>query len=70
MWEIAIAIAGTIPASIYEDMLNARPGGIVRVSNPRNIQFLPRPEASADCKGCGAPLKSYIHHCEYCRRSI
>ena len=23
----------------------------------------------ADCKGCGAPLKAYIHHCEYCRRA-
>jgi hypothetical protein len=22
----------------------------------------------ADCEGCGAPLKAYIHHCEYCRR--
>ena len=24
----------------------------------------------ADCEGCGAPLKAYIHHCEYCRRPI
>jgi hypothetical protein len=23
----------------------------------------------ADCEGCGAPLKAYIHHCEYCRRA-
>lgn len=22
-----------------------------------------------DCEGCGAPLKAYIHHCEYCRRA-
>ncbi len=30
----------------------------------RNLQ--PKPK---DCEGCGAPLKTYIHHCEYCRRA-
>lgn len=28
----------------------------------------PAEPPSTDCKGCGAPLKAYIHHCEYCRR--
>lgn len=70
MWEVVIAMAGCMPPSTYEDLMNARPGGIVRVGHPRNIQLLPRPERASDCKGCGAPLKAYIHHCEYCRRPI
>ena len=40
-----------------QEILDARPGGIARVSKP-----------AKDCEGCGAPLKAYIHHCEYCRR--
>lgn len=28
----------------------------------------PAPQSKGDCEGCGAPLKAYIHHCEYCRR--
>jgi len=69
MREVVIAMAGCMPPSTYEDLLNARPGGIVRVSHPRDIQFLQRPKPAADCKGCGAPLKAYIHNCEYCRRA-
>lgn len=55
------------------ELMDARPGGVVRVDNPSNYQrMLPQLQAPrhADCEGCGAPLKSYTHHCEYCRRAI
>lgn len=52
-----------------QDLLSARPGGIVRVSSPDAVQALSRPKPAVDCKGCGAPLKAYIHQCEYCRRA-
>ena len=53
-----------------QDLLNARPGGIVRVSHPSAVQAIYRPKPAPDCQGCGAPLKAHIHQCEYCRRSI
>lgn len=45
-----------------------RPGGVIHVRNPSDVQWLPKPEPAKECQGCGAPLKAYIHHCEYCRR--
>lgn len=53
-----------------QDLLSARPGGVIRVSSPSSVQLFPRPKPAGDCEGCGAPLKAYIHHCEYCRRPI
>lgn len=42
------------------EMLNAYLGG--RVGNLAAAQ-------AKDCEGCGAPLRAYVHHCEYCRRA-
>ena len=33
---------------------------------PSRVTAEPR---KVECEGCGAPLKAYIHHCEYCRRA-
>lgn len=71
MWEYIGAfgvVTGNDP-QIAQDLLASRPGGIIRVKSPNDVQFLPRAERVSDCKGCGAPLKAYIHHCEYCRRT-
>ena len=64
MWSIVAAVACGEIAGALE-----LPGGIVRVNRPGDVQILPRPDKPAtDCEGCGAPLKAYLHHCEYCRR--
>lgn len=64
MWDY-VAVFGAVNTA---EMLDARPGRIVRVDRPDALQRLPRREQAKDCEGCGAPLKTYIHHCEYCRR--
>lgn len=43
-----------------QEMLNAYLGN--RIINMPAAQH-------KDCQGCGAPLKAYDHHCEYCRRA-
>jgi len=60
---------GKSSAQSLQDLLTDRPGGVIRVSRPDSVQCIPRPKPAGDCKGCGAPLKPYIHHCEYCRRA-
>jgi hypothetical protein len=71
MFEYMVAVGLGEALRLREEILDARPGGIVRVSHPRDIQRLyAQRRKTADCEGCGAPLKAYIHHCEYCRRPI
>lgn len=58
-------------AGIAREMQGTRPGGIIRINYPNDIQWLPPflQGGRVDCYGCGAPLKSYTSHCEYCRRA-
>ena len=53
---------------VAKEMRDLRPGGCIRVNSPSDVQWLQRSKPIADCEGCGAPLRAYIHHCEYCRR--
>lgn len=54
---------------LARSVMDCRPGGLIRVNRPDDVVWLPRPTKTKDCAGCGAPLKAYIHHCEYCRRA-
>jgi hypothetical protein len=67
VYAVAAAVMGNYLAA--QELARTQPGGYVRVSHPNAIQPLPQHQPSGDCEGCGAPLKAYIHHCEYCRRS-
>jgi len=66
----AVMLVSAVAAIEQQRLLDARPGGIVHVPNPYAVQWLPKaqPAAQKDCEGCGAPLRAYLHHCEYCRR--
>lgn len=70
MWEYigAFGISSVDDGQSLQNLISARPGGVIRVSHPDAIQFLPRPVATPDCQGCGAPSSRYQPVCEYCRR--
>jgi hypothetical protein len=65
---------------IQNQMANAYNNQYNSALNQMSSQFVAHPAPTripssgvarkADCEGCGAPLKAYIHHCEYCRRPI
>ena len=70
MWEY-IGAFGVVEgdAKAVQDLLAARPGGIIQIKEPGVFQHWRSERPTEDCKGCGAPLNTYIHHCEYCRRA-
>jgi len=68
-----------VDRGIQNQMSNAYNSQYNSALNQMSSQFSAHPAPTrtpsgvarkADCEGCGAPLKAYIHHCEYCRRPI
>ena len=71
MWEYVFAVAGTVIGNepLARALCESQPGAVIPVNRLNAVVRLPRPAPASDCVGCGAPLKAYIHHCEYCRRA-
>lgn len=69
MYSIIAAVAGSVADQVnMDDLMNARPGGIIRYTGPHTPQVITYQPPQTDCQGCGAPLIRYQYACDYCKR--
>lgn len=69
MFGAVMLVSAVASVKAEQQMLDARPGGIIHVPYSYALRWLLTQQPIAkDCEGCGAPLKAHLHHCEYCRR--
>lgn len=72
--------AGGSGSVTMTDLQNAKPGSVVRVRDPRDVQVITgiaearlgttaERERPTTCDGCGAPLAWHECECSYCRRA-